>query len=318
MKSKIILLVLGLLMTSSIWAGNNVICPVFHEGDSVVYESKGSVNSQVAGQTVKMKIWGLNSYVVARKYNDGYLLRSTLLDMKMENENQGSVTDKIMELTGNPMSMLKGIPMEMLVDRFGKATKIINIQSVKDKVYKMCNDLMNRLEKQYPQVVSILSKDALMKQMMNSLTEEMLLKSLNEQLNYPFFLTGKDLTVGNEVSFIVSGNVEGRAKITKYQPSSSGKSANVSLAASSDLTQDEALRQALENPKMKEMMKTLSDEEKKQAIELMKEHLKMHVNVSSTYDFFEDGYLSNNKYNVGIKSKTMDMVIEGTLTCIHH
>lgn len=123
-------------MTSSIWAGNNVICPVFHEGDSVVYESKGSVNSQVAGQTVKMKIWGLNSYVVARKYNDGYLLRSTLLDMKMENENQGSVTDKIMELTGNPMSMLKGIPMEMLVDRFGKATKIINIQSVKDKVYK--------------------------------------------------------------------------------------------------------------------------------------------------------------------------------------
>ncbi len=315
---KNILFIFCLLLSSISFAGNNIITPQFHLGDSIVYETKGTVQSQLKGNPVVINVTSESSYVIGEKIGEDYLLRITLLDSKMESAPQNDMVSKIMNLVGNPLAMLKGSPMELVVDKYGKAKKVRNMASVTRNISSFFDSFWSKLEKEFPQIKVFMSKEAMMSQVMNMMNEETLIKVTSNQIGFPFLLSGKELKNGTEVRYVVSGSTEGIANITNYQSSTIADGAVVTYSGSSVDSHDELLKQTLESPMIKEMMQKMTNEEKEQAKALLKERMKQHVTASSTDYFFKNGYMKKSNYKATVDDKNGKRTLEGIVTCIYH
>ncbi len=319
---KTLLFVLGLLATNALWAGNNVICPDFHVGDSVVYETRGNVKSSLGTYS----FLGLSSYVVAESKKDGCVIRTILQNHKVEYSELTKTGETINKTSPSFMDVLKGIPVEFSVDKYGK-TKIRNMSVVTKEVKKRVdlfyeNFLMEQenARKNKPNLPPFnATKKELVDQYMFALDKD--LKELFfEQIYSPFLLVNKDATVGKEIEFSAPRSLKEKAKVTKYQPAVDNKGMEVDLFVAKELSEDDKLQKMLSSPSVRGTWNSLSNEEKKKRMTVMKEQAKKHLNVSSSEVFFTNGYLQNAKYKVAADEdlKRVSSDEEGTVSCVYH
>ncbi|MBO4315222.1 MAG: hypothetical protein J5867_04575 [Prevotella sp.] len=274
------------------------VSPKMKKGDVKVYTSE--VTSYISDRVIKMT--SEVTYTVVDALADGYVL--DVETTKFETDVDAS--DMVGKLVTYAEEMMKGSAMRFHVDKDGKAMKILNYDEVRGKMEaglsKFIDELLNT-----PGMPPVLSKDVLMQQMQDKMTEETLLNSV-QKFSSPLMLNGKTITNGTEEEFIHDA-MSMKAKRT-YTVDGNLISTNTAMDMSKEDIKNFIVTQV-------EKMMPEQAESIKQNIDMVLNSgmLKMEMDEKATYELQADGWVKSIKgeSNVSSMGTTTKSVIAITL-----
>ena len=274
------------------------VSPKMKKGDVKVYTSE--VTSYISDRVIKMT--SEVTYTVVDALADGYVL--DVETTKFETDVDAS--DMVGKLVTYAEEMMKGSAMRFHVDKDGKAMKILNYDEVRGKMEaglsKFIDELLNT-----PGMPPVLSKDVLMQQMQDKMTEETLLNSV-QKFSSPLMLNGKTITNGTEEEFIHDA-MSMKAKRT-YTVDGNLISTNTAMDMSKEDMKKYIVSQVEKMmPDQAEMIKQNID------MVLNSGMLKMEMDEKATYELQADGWVKSIKgeSNVSSMGTTTKSVIAITL-----
>ncbi len=302
---------LAFCLAGSIYAGNPTIGPRFYEGDSVVYETHTHSVSAIGGDpmAVDIDVYSTVSYAVAERLEEGCILRVIVSDYKIENHTE--MTNMAQDLLNNPLALLKGVPIELEVDIFGRVKHVRNLANLQQGTGKLAEELVDKAFKENPGLFDFMPREAFKVQLESTLVEEVLINNLISQINSPLLIWGKEIKVGNKFNFTLAQHVNSEAQVTRFQPTTPKKNAAVEVFAVKEVSADNAQKQILDTPEVRAMLQKLPEDQ----VNVVLEHLQSYSTrqsstATASYNFFQNGFMSDNKAHVvmdlGKSHTTMD------------
>ena len=273
------------------------VSPKMKKGDVKVYTSE--VTSYISDRVIK--ITSETTYTVVDALADGYVLdvETTKLETDVD------TNDMVGKLLTYAEGMMKGTAMRFHVDKDGKAMNILNYDEVRGKMEaglsKFIDELLNTPG------MPPMSKELLMNQMQDKMTEETLLNSV-QKFSSPLMLNGKTITNGTEEEFI-HDTMSMKAKRT-YTVDGNLISTNTAMDMSKEDIKNFIITQV-------EKMMPEEAESIKQNIDMVLNSgmLKMEMDEKATYELQADGWVKSIKgeSNVSSMGTTTKSVIAITL-----
>ncbi|MBR5061559.1 MAG: hypothetical protein IKX24_05380 [Prevotella sp.] len=273
------------------------VSPKMKKGDVKVYTSE--VTSYISDRVIK--ITSETTYTVVDALADGYVLdvETTKLETDVD------TNDMVGKLLTYAEGMMKGTAMRFHVDKDGKDMNILNYDEVRGKMEaglsKFIDELLNTPG------MPPMSKELLMNQMQDKMTEETLLNSV-QKFSSPLMLNGKTITNGTEEEFI-HDTMSMKAKRT-YTVDGNLISTNTAMDMSKEDIKNFIITQV-------EKMMPEEAESIKQNIDMVLNSgmLKMEMDEKATYELQADGWVKSIKgeSNVSSMGTTTKSVIAITL-----
>ena len=180
----------GLLLLAALVAGAQTkIAPKMQKGMQKTYVTE--TVTTIAGQKpITMTVE--TQYAVTDVTPDGYVLNVTVTDVQTDAD-KNDLTGRIISLS---QEMLKGINTSLSTDKDGKVMGILNYQEVKNNREQFIDKILEEVP-----ATPALSKDVLKEQLLDQLSEESLLKSMQISSS-PLTLNGKTITNGMQDEFL--------------------------------------------------------------------------------------------------------------------
>ena len=184
------ILLAGIMLLTALMASAQIkVAPKMQKGDKKVYVTE--TTTTIAGQkSITMTVE--TQYAVTDVTPDGYVLNVTVTDVQTDAD-KNDLTGRIISLS---QEMLKGINTSLSTDKDGKVMGILNYQEVKNNREQFIDKILEEVP-----ATPALSKDVLKEQLLDQLSEESLLKSMQISSS-PLTLNGKTITNGMQDEFL--------------------------------------------------------------------------------------------------------------------
>ena len=269
---------LSVMLTAAMAASAQMkIAPKMQKGLSKVYNVVATTN--IPGQK-EVNITTDMKYTVTEANADGYVV-----DVLTTTFTSDATSDNIAgQLLSGAAELLKGLNVRVATNKDGRAEKIVNYAELRPKMDDMCDKLIEKMYQAIPQMSQLVPKEPLRQQMMESLTEEKLLKSMQNATSV-MTLNGKTVMTGAQEEYV---NEQGMKMKRLYFVN--GK--NIVTNSSMNMSKDEL--KALLIAQVEKLAPAQADMIK-QNIDTVIESgmLKMDMKETATYDLLDDGWVKS-------------------------
>lgn len=293
------LLMVGLLLTAAIALQAQMkVAPKMQKGAVKTYVGQSTVSIPVQGD---VKVNDETKYTVVDATADGYVIDLETVNVQTECD-ANNIAGKLVAAAQEAM---KGIVFRIAVDKDCKIQKVLNSDEVQPKLTKGLESIVDQLLKDIPQLSSAVSKEDLMKQVVEAFTPESLLETFQEATS-PFSLNGKTIMTGAQEEYV---SKDGMKMKRMYFVQGKSIVANSTL----NMTKDE----------MKEMIIKQVEKSAPQQAAMVKENidqlmssgmLKMDMKETATYEFQDDGWVKSIKGESTTESMGQKIVKTSTIT----
>ncbi len=268
---------------------------------------KGTVKTYVTEATITIpgqgdvKLTADSKFTVTDATADGYVLEMVSTDVKTECEST-NIAGKLMAVAEE---MMKGAVIRAALDKDGRIQNILNADEVKAKIDTQADAFIGQLLTEMPQVAQILSKDALKKQVAQSITTEALVQSMQEATS-PLTLNGKTINTGSQEEFV---SKEGMKMKRLYFVNGKTVIANSTMNMSEDEMKQFVIKQVEQNaPDQAQMIKENIDQLMSTGM------LKMDHKETATYELQDDGWVKSIKSDSTTETMGQQVVTKSTVT----
>ena len=269
---------LSVMLTAAMAASAQLkIAPKMQKGLIKVYNVVATTN--IPGQK-EVNITTDMKYTVTEANANGYVV-----DVLTTTFTSDATSDNIAgQLLSGAAELLKGLNVRVATNKDGRAEKIVNYAELRPKMDDMCDKLIEKMYQAIPQMSQLVPKEPLRQQMMESLTEEKLLKSMQNATSV-MTLNGKTVMTGAQEEYV---NEQGMKMKRLYFVN--GK--NIVTNSSMNMSKDEL--KALLIAQVEKLAPAQADMIK-QNIDTVIESgmLKMDMKETATYDLLDDGWVKS-------------------------
>lgn len=253
------------------------IAPKMQKGLTKVYNVVATTN--IPGQK-EVNITTDMKYTVTEASANGYVV-----DVLTTTFTSDATSDNIAgQLLSGAAELLKDLNVRVATNKDGRAEKIVNYAELRPRIDDMCDKLIEKMYQAIPQMSQLVPKEPLRQQMMESLTEEKLLKSMQNATSV-MTLNGKTVMTGAQEEYV---NEQGMKMKRLYFVN--GK--NIVTNSSMNMSKDEL--KALLIAQVEKLAPAQADMIK-QNIDTVIESgmLKMDMKETATYDLLDDGWVKS-------------------------
>ncbi len=255
------------------------VAPKMAKGTTKVYVAESTI--AIPGQK-DVQMASETKFTVTAENADGYTMEMVTTDVK-SNATDDNLAAKLMSAAEN---MLKGQVIRITTNKEGKVKAIQNYGELKQKLDGLSNELVDQLFKQIPMLAQAMSKEAMKQQVLESTTEENLLKTM-QNMTSPLALNGKTIMTGTQEEYV---NEQGLKMKRMYFVN--GK--NVTTNGSMNMSKDEM--KALIVEKVKKLMPGQAEMIKQNIDQIMATGmLKLESKETATYELQDDGWVKSIK-----------------------
>jgi len=255
------------------------VAPKMAKGTTKVYVAESTI--AIPGQK-DVQMASETKFTVTAENADGYTMEMVTTDVK-SNATDDNLAAKLMSAAEN---MLKGQVIRITTNKEGKAKAIQNYGELKQKLDGLSNELVDQLFKQIPMLAQAMSKEAMKQQVLESTTEENLLKTM-QNMTSPLALNGKTIMTGAQEEYV---NEQGLKMKRMYFVN--GK--NVTTNGSMNMSKDEM--KALIVEKVEKLMPGQAEMIKQNIDQIMATGmLKLESKETATYELQDDGWVKSIK-----------------------
>lgn len=269
---------LSVMLTAAMAASAQLkIAPKMQKGLTKVYNVVATTN--IPGQK-EVNITTDMKYTVTEANADGYVV-----DVLTTTFTSDATSDNIAgQLLSGAAELLKGLNVRVATNNDGRAEKIVNYAELRPRMDDMCDKLIEKMYQAIPQMSQLVPKEPLRQQMMENLTEEKLLKSMQNATSV-MTLNGKTVMTGAQEEYV---NEQGMKMKRLYFVN--GK--NIVTNSSMNMSKDEL--KALLIAQVEKLAPAQADMIK-QNIDTVIESgmLKMDMKETATYDLLDDGWVKS-------------------------
>jgi len=269
---------LSVMLTAAMAASAQLkIAPKMQKGLIKVYNVVATTN--IPGQK-EVNITTDMKYTVTEANANGYVV-----DVLTTTFTSDATSDNIAgQLLSGAAELLKGLNVRVATNNDGRAEKIVNYAELRPRMDDMCDKLIEKMYQAIPQISQLVPKETLRQQMMENLTEEKLLKSMQNATSV-MTLNGKTVMTGAQEEYV---NEQGMKMKRLYFVN--GK--NIVTNSSMNMSKDEL--KALIIAQVEKLAPAQADMIK-QNIDTVIESgmLKMDMKETATYDLFDDGWVKS-------------------------
>ena len=255
------------------------VAPKMAKGTTKVYVAESTI--AIPGQK-DVQMASETKFTVTAENADGYTMEMVTTDVK-SNATDDNLAAKLMSAAEN---MLKGQVIRITTNKDGKVKAIQNYSELKQKLDGLSNELVDQLFKQIPMLAQAMSKEAMKQQVLESTTEENLLKTM-QNMTSPLALNGKTIMTGAQEEYV---NEQGLKMKRMYFVN--GK--NVTTNGSMNMSKDEM--KALIVEKVEKLMPGQAEMIKQNIDQIMATGmLKLESKETATYELQDDGWVKSIK-----------------------
>lgn len=255
------------------------VAPKMAKGTTKVYVAESTI--AIPGQK-DVQMASETKFTVTAENADGYTMEMVTTDVK-SNATDDNLAAKLMSAAEN---MLKGQVIRITTNKEGKVKAIQNYGELKQKLDGLSNELVDQLFKQIPMLAQAMSKEAMKQQVLESTTEENLLKTM-QNMTSPLALNGKTIMTGAQEEYV---NEQGLKMKRMYFVN--GK--NVTTNGSMNMSKDEM--KALIVEKVEKLMPGQAEMIKQNIDQIMATGmLKLESKETATYELQDDGWVKSIK-----------------------
>ena len=255
------------------------VAPQMQKGDQKNYEV--TIVTDIPGQgsfTINEEM----AYSVTDATATGYVVKmettKMISDVKAENI-AGQIVAAAQEVMIN-------IPLLIATDKAGKPLGINNYAEISKKIDTQSDVLIEKMFKAIPQLSMALPKNALKQQILTSLSEEALLKTIQWSVN-PMALNGKTIMTGAQEEYINDQGIK-----MKRMYFVNGR--NVTVSGSANMSKEELKKLIIEQ--VEKMMPEQADMVKQNIDQLIESGmLKLDMKETGSYEYQEDGWVKTIK-----------------------
>ena len=269
---------LSVMLTAAMAASAQMkIAPKMQKGLTKVYNVVATTN--IPGQK-EVNITTDMKYTVTEASANGYVV-----DVLTTTFTSDATSDNIAgQLLSGAAELLKDLNVRVATNKDGRAEKIVNYAELRPRIDDMCDKLIEKMYQAIPQMSQLVPKEPLRQQMMESLTEEKLLKSMQNATSV-MTLNGKTVMTGAQEEYV---NEQGMKMKRLYFVN--GK--NIVTNSSMNMSKDEL--KALLIAQVEKLAPAQADMIK-QNIDTVIESgmLKMDMKETATYDLLDDGWVKS-------------------------
>ena len=274
------ILVLSMMLTVMTAAQAQLkVAPKMAKGTTKVYVAESTI--AIPGQK-DVQMTSETKFTVTAENADGYTMEMVTTDVK-SNATDDNLAAKLMSAAEN---MLKGQSIRVTTNKEGKVKAIQNYGELKQKLDGLSNELVDQLFQQIPMLAQAMSKEAMKQQVLESTTEENLLKTM-QNMTSPLALNGKTIMTGAQEEYV---NEQGLKMKRMYFVN--GK--NVTTNGSMNMSKDEMKALIIEKvgkliPDQAEMIKQNIDQVMATGM------LKLEARETAAYELQDDGWVKSIK-----------------------
>lgn len=255
------------------------VAPKMAKGTTKVYVAESTI--AIPGQK-DVQMASETKFTVTAENADGYTMEMVTTDVK-SNATDDNLAAMLMSAAEN---MLKGQVIRITTNKEGKVKAIQNYGELKQKLDGLSNELVDQLFKQIPMLAQAMSKEAMKQQVLESTTEENLLKTM-QNMTSPLALNGKTIMTGAQEEYV---NEQGLKMKRMYFVN--GK--NVTTNGSMNMSKDEM--KALIVEKVEKLMPGQAEMIKQNIDQIMATGmLKLESKETATYELQDDGWVKSIK-----------------------
>lgn len=255
------------------------VAPKMAKGTTKVYVAESTI--AIPGQK-DVQMASETKFTVTAENADGYTMEMVTTDVK-SNATDDNLAAKLMSAAEN---MLKGQVIRITTNKEGKVKAIQNYGELKQKLDGLSNELVDQLFKQIPMLAQAMSKETMKQQVLESTTEENLLKTM-QNMTSPLALNGKTIMTGAQEEYV---NEQGLKMKRMYFVN--GK--NVTTNGSMNMSKDEM--KALIVEKVEKLMPGQAEMIKQNIDQIMATGmLKLESKETATYELQDDGWVKSIK-----------------------
>lgn len=269
---------LSVMLTAAMAASAQMkIAPKMQKGLSKVYNVVATTN--IPGQK-EVNITTDMKYTVTEANANGYVV-----DVLTTTFTSDATSDNIAgQLLSGAAELLKDLNVRVATNKDGRAEKIVNYAELRPRMDDMCDKLIEKMYQAIPQMSQLVPKEPLRQQMMENLTEEKLLKSMQNATSV-MTLNGKTVMTGAQEEYV---NEQGMKMKRLYFVNGKNIVTNSSMNMSKDELKVLLIAQV-------EKLAPAQADMIKQNIDTVIESgmLKMDMKETATYDLLDDGWVKS-------------------------
>ena len=293
------LLMVGLLLTAAIALQAQMkVAPKMQKGAVKTYVGQSTVSIPMQGD---VKVSDETKYTVVDATADGYVIDLETVNVQAECD-ANNIAGKLLVAAQETM---KGIVFRIGLDKDGKIQKLLNSDEVQPKLTKGLESIVDQLLKDIPQLSAAVSKDDLMKQIVESITPDALLETFQEATS-PFSLNGKTIITGAQEEYV---SKDGMKMKRMYFVQGKNIVANSTLNMTKDEMKEMIIKQVEKSaPDQAAMVKENIDQIMSSGM------LKMDMKETATYELQDDGWVKSIKGESTTESMGQKIVKTSTIT----
>jgi len=255
------------------------VAPKMEKGTTKTYATTMTTNIPGQGE---VKITADTKYTVSAATADGYVVDVVSTDVKSD-----ATADNIAgKLISASQELMKDMTVSLATDKDGKILGIKNFNELKPKIDEASGKFADKMLKEIPQLTQLMSKEALINQINESLTEENLVRTMQANTSV-LVLNGKTIMTGAQDEFV---NEQGMKMKRMYFVNGKKVTTNSSMNMSKDEIKAFIIKQVEQlAPEQAEMIKKNIDQVMATGM------LKIDMKETANYEFADDGWVKTLK-----------------------
>lgn len=274
------------------------VAPQMQKGDQKNYEV--TIVTDIPGQgsfTINEEM----VYSVTDATATGYVVKmeTTKMTSDVKAENIAG------QIVAAAQEVMINIPLLIATDKAGKPLGINNYAEISKKIDTQSDVLIEKMFKAIPQLSTALPKNALKQQILTSLSEEALLKTIQWSVN-PMALNGKTIMTGAQEEYINDQGIK-----MKRMYFVNGR--NVTVSGSANMSKEELKKLIIEQ--VEKMMPEQADMVKQNIDQLIESGmLKLDMKETGSYEYQEDGWVKTIKSENVTENMGQKVTVNTTVT----
>lgn len=274
------------------------VAPQMQKGDQKNYEV--TIVTDIPGQgsfTINEEM----AYSVTDATATGYVVKmeTTKMTSDVKAENIAG------QIVAAAQEVMINIPLLIATDQAGKPLGINNYAEISKKIDTQSDVLIEKMFKAIPQLSMALPKNALKQQILTSLSEEALLKTIQWSVN-PMALNGKTIMTGAQEEYINDQGIK-----MKRMYFVNGR--NVTVSGSANMSKEELKKLIIEQ--VEKMMPEQADMVKQNIDRFIESGmLKLDMKETGSYEYQEDGWVKTIKSENVTENMGQKVTVNTTVT----
>ena len=269
------------------------VAPQMQKGDQKNYEV-----------TIVTDIPGQGSFTINEEM--AYSVTDAMVKMETTKMTSDVKAENIAgQIVAAAQEVMINIPLLIATDQAGKPLGINNYAEISKKIDTQSDVLIEKMFKAIPQLSTALPKNALKQQILTSLSEEALLKTIQWSVN-PMALNGKTIMTGAQEEYINDQGIK-----MKRMYFVNGR--NVTVSGSANMSKEELKKLIIEQ--VEKMMPEQAEMVKQNIDQLIESGmLKLDMKETGSYEYQEDGWVKTIKSENVTENMGQKVTVNTTVT----